>query len=195
MTPSPLRTGISLVLASQSPRRTDLLRQAGIPHTVRPADIPEILSPTESARDYVARLAGEKAAAVPAAPHEAILAADTTVVVDDTILEKPADPADARRMLALLSGRRHLVHTGVCLHYGAFHQVHVETTEVHFAPLTPAAIDAYLATGEPFGKAGSYAIQGVASRYIERVEGCYFNIVGLPVNAVWRLLDAAGLLA
>jgi septum formation protein len=195
VTPSPLRTGISLVLASQSPRRTDLLRQAGIPHTVRPAAIPEIHSPTESARDYVARLAGEKAAAVPAAPHEAVLAADTTVVVGDTILEKPADPADARRMLTLLSGRRHLVHTGVCLQFGTFHKVHVETTEVHFAPLTPAAIDAYLATGEPFGKAGAYAIQGVASRYIERIEGCYFNIVGLPVNLVWRLLDAAGLLA
>lgn len=187
--------GVQLVLASASPRRRELLAQAGLPVIIRPANIPEAPTPGESPAAYVARLAREKAQAVPASPHEAILAADTTVVAGQDILEKPADAPAARRMLMQLSATRHEVLTGVCLGWQGQLFEHVERTVVEFAALTPTEIDWYVASGEPFDKAGGYGIQGLASRYISRIEGCFFNVVGLPVPRVYQMLKQARLLS
>jgi septum formation protein len=181
-----------LVLASQSPRRKDLLSAAGLTFTVRVPEIPEVRRVGESPRDYVERLAREKALAVAANPGEIILAADTTVVVDDEVLEKPSSPGDAVRMLRLLSGREHEVMTGVCLRSPGALASGVEVTRVRFVPLTEDEIAGYVASGEPMDKAGAYAIQGLASKFIDRVEGCYFNVVGLPVARVYRMLKEAG---
>jgi septum formation protein len=175
-----------LVLASQSPRRSEILRQAGISFTVRAVPIDETPLPGELPEDYVQRLAESKALAVPSAPDEVVLGADTTVVVDNQMLGKPADPADARRMLTLLAGRRHRVMTGICLKRAAQTIRDCAVTEVWFAPMTAAEIDAYAATGEPMDKAGAYAIQGLASKYVERIDGCYFNVMGLPIALVYR---------
>jgi septum formation protein len=181
-----------LILASQSPRRRELLERAGLPFTVRVAGIEERRIDAESPESYVERLAREKALAVPAGDADWVLGADTTVVVDHHVLEKPDSPADARRMVSLLSGRWHEVMTGVCLRHGDRLSSAVETTRVHFLPLTAQEIDAYIASGEPMDKAGAYAIQGLAGKLIDRVEGCYFNVVGLPVARVNSLLKAAG---
>ncbi len=178
-----------LVLASQSPRRSDILRQAGIPFTVRVADVDESVLPGESPRAYVRRLAEAKARAVRAAPEETVLGADTTVVIDGEILAKPVDAADARRMLALLSGRRHEVLTGICLLRAGDAVCDCATTEVVFAPLSEREIAEYVASGEPMDKAGAYAIQGLASKFVERIEGDYFNVMGLPVALVYRRLQ------
>jgi septum formation protein len=175
-----------LILASQSPRRAEILRQAGIPFTVRVAPVDETPLAEEKPDDYVRRLAVAKAMAVPAEPHEIVLGADTTVVVDDEVLGKPADAADACRMLEMLSGRRHEVLTGICLRRGEQRTVDHAATTVWFAPMSAVEISAYVATGEPMDKAGAYAIQGAASKFIPRVEGCYFNIVGLPISLVYR---------
>ena len=138
--------------------------------------------------DYVRRLAEWKARAVEAAPGETILAADTTVVVEGEMLAKPADAADAVRMLRLLAGRRHEVLTGICLKRGADLVVDRAVTEVWFTAMSEPEIAEYVASGEPMDKAGAYAIQGLASKYIEKIEGCYFNVVGLPVALVYRHL-------
>jgi len=180
-----------LVLASQSPRRSEILRLAGIPFTVRAAPVDESLLPLESPADYVLRLAAAKAHAIPADADELVLGADTTVVIDGEILAKPEGTADAGRMLALLSGRRHEVLTGICLRRGPRSTCHCVTTGVVFAALTPEEIAAYVASGEPMDKAGAYAIQGLASKFVERIEGDYFNVMGLPVALVYRLLRAA----
>jgi len=187
-----------LILASSSPRRQELLRNAGIAFTVIPAHIPEERRTGESAEDYVLRLSVEKAAAV-AAQHPgsdalAVLGADTVVLVDGELLEKPRDAEDAKRMLRLLSCRSHEVVTGVCITvrdaadaaWSSF--TAVARTTVVFDEMTGSEIDAYVATGEPLDKAGAYAIQGIASRWIARIEGCYFNVVGLPVPLVYRML-------
>lgn len=176
------------MLASNSPRRTGILTAAGIPHIVRPASVLEEHQAGESPADYVRRLAEQKAFAVPMAPGEAVLAADTTVVAGEHILEKPRAEADARRMLALLSGRDHEVTTGICLRTATSKTVDFATTRVRFVALTDREIDGYVASGEPMGKAGAYAIQGLASKFIDRVEGCYFNVMGLPVSLVYRHL-------
>ncbi|HYP05193.1 MAG TPA: Maf family protein [Bryobacteraceae bacterium] len=181
-----------LILASQSPRRRELLERAGIPFKVIVADVPEELAPRESADDYVRRLAQSKASAV---PGELVLGADTVVVVDDQVLEKPADVEDARRMLQMLSGRWHRVLTGVCLKHGAQFELDVCETIVHFSALTEVEIANYVATGEPMGKAGAYAIQGAASKFIPRIEGDYCNVVGLPIALVYTLLKRAGVVA
>jgi septum formation protein len=181
-----------LILASQSPRRRELLAQAGIAHVVRVPGIVEQARAGEAPADYVRRLAVEKARAVPAGPSEFVLAADTVVVVDERILEKPGSAADAARMLGLLSGRAHTVLTGVCLLHDGVERAEVGSTRVVFEPLTGAEIAAYCASGEPMDKAGAYAIQGLASKFISRIEGCYFNVVGLPVALVYRLLREAG---
>ena len=178
-----------LILASASPRRSELLRNAGIPFTVEPAHVPEQPLPSEQPVVYAQRLAQDKARAVFAHHADtAVLGADTIVVADQHLLEKPQDDADASRMLRLLSGRTHEVITGICLVAPNFEQVEAEVTEVRFSPLTDAEIAAYIATREPMDKAGAYAIQGIASRWVERIDGCYFNVVGLPVPRVYRML-------
>ncbi len=177
-----------LVLASKSPRRQQILRDAGIPFVVRSADVPEERRPGESPPDYVRRLAEEKAFAVPISTGEIILGADTVVVIDGLVLEKPSDARDAMRMLGLLSGREHEVITGICLRSDTGKIVDVATTRVRFVPLTRQEIEDYVASDEPMDKAGAYAIQGLASKFIDRVEGSYSNVVGLPVSLVYRLL-------
>jgi nucleoside triphosphate pyrophosphatase len=192
--------GRMLILASQSPRRAELLRNAGFRFEMRPADVDERVRADETPLDYVQRLAREKALAVlAAAPAGArVLGADTTVAVDGESLGKPADEAEARRMLARLSGRTHQVMTGVCLAWRRSEagpiecDVEAEVTEVEFAALTDDEIAAYVAGGEPMDKAGAYAIQGRASCWIPRIRGCYFNVVGLPVARVCTMLRRAG---
>jgi septum formation protein len=177
-----------LVLASSSPRRREILQQAGIPFTIRPVAVDETPLPGESPRDYVRRLAREKAVAAGAGPGEIVLGADTTVVIGGEILAKPSDGADAARMLTRLSGERHAVLTGIYLHMAGGDVGDIAETSVWFAPLTPRQIAEYVATGEPMDKAGAYGIQGLASKFIERIDGCYFNVMGLPVSLVYRHL-------
>src|SRR5271155_1203686 len=189
-----------LVLASASPRRQELLRNAGIPFVVQPTDIPEVPRPAEAPRAFAERMAREKALAVfRQHADDFVLGADTIVIVDAEILGKPRDAADAVRMLRLLSGRRHQVTTGVCL-VGpqprtenrqletGFEDVRSETTIVTVAALSDDDIRSYISTNEPMDKAGAYAIQGRASRWISHIEGDYFNVVGLPVALTYRLL-------
>jgi len=188
-----------LILASASPRRQELLRNAGIDFSIRPANIPEIPFPGESPQNFAQRAACEKAMAVfRGYPGEVVLGADTVVVADGQILGKPQDSSDAARMLRLLSGRTHLVITGVCLLGSAavpsqraqlgFEEVRSETTIVTMDPIGEADIQSYASSDEPMDKAGAYAIQGIASRWITRIEGDYCNVVGLPVALVWRML-------
>jgi septum formation protein len=181
-----------LVLASRSPRRREILQWAGIPFAVRPGEVDETPLPGEAARDYVTRIARDKAGAVPAGNGEIVLGADTTVTIHGEILGKPLDTADARRMLHMLSGKRHTVLTGVCLRSDSRLVEDCAESSVWFAPLSPQEIDDYAASGEPMDKAGAYAIQGLASKFVERIEGCYFNVMGLPVAMVYRHLRALG---
>jgi septum formation protein len=182
-----------LVLASASPRRQELLRSAGITFEVQPAHIAEDPQPGEGAKECAERLAREKALAVAGQrPHDVVLGADTVVGVDRQILGKPSDAADATRMLRLLSGREHLVITGVCLVVGGQWSVASETTSVTMSEISEKEIAHYIASGEPMDKAGAYAIQGIASRWIPRIEGDYCNVVGLPVALVWRMLRQNG---
>ena len=188
-----------IVLASASPRRQELLRNAGIPFAVQPADINETPLDGESPRDCAERLAREKALAVfQSQSKNYVLGADTIVVVDDTILGKPRDAEDAGRMLRLLSGRAHAVITGVCLVSPVANEADAVTasvsTLVTMCDLSDEEIRAYVATGEPMDKAGAYAIQGIASRWIPRIEGDYSNVVGLPVALVYRMLRERGAL-
>jgi len=157
--------------------------------TVRPVDLDESPLPGEAPRDYVLRLAVEKAAS---ASGDLVLAADTTVVVDGEILGKPRDDEDARRMLRLLAGREHTVLTGIALHGSSGKAAEVDETLVRFAPLSEAEIDWYVATGEPRDKAGAYAIQGLGSLFVEAVEGSYSNVVGLPIPRMYRLFARLG---
>jgi septum formation protein len=180
---------VRLLLASQSPRRAELLRAAGFDFDIQPADADETLHPGEAPPDYVRRVAEAKARAViDSAGERIVLAADTTVVVDQHILAKPADAADAARMLRLLSGRQHEVMTGVTLASQGRVLTRVEVTRVEFAALDGDEIAAYVQTGEPMDKAGAYAVQGVASRFVTRIEGSHSNVVGLPVALVHRML-------
>jgi septum formation protein len=209
-----------LVLASASPRRQELLRAAGISFTVQPADVDEARQAEESPQDCAERLAKEKAMAVwRTRPQDAVLGADTVVVVDNELLGKPSDGADAARMLRLLSGREHQVITGVCMvravsgdrgsgvsgagmgsnsvsarasDGAARVQVGHETTLVAMHAISDEEIRDYVASGEPMDKAGAYAIQGMASRWIPRIVGDYGNVVGLPVALVYRMLRDKG---
>jgi septum formation protein len=188
-----------LILASASPRRRELLTQAAVPFTVDAADVNEDRLPDEAAAAYVQRLAVEKAQAVwnrrrveeTADDPLIVLGADTAVVSEGNILGKPANGADARRMLQLLSGRTHAVLTGLAVVTRRGVVSDVEVTQVTFNVLHYAEIDAYVATGEPLDKAGAYAIQGYAARWIPRIEGCYFNVVGLPIARTIALLAEA----
>jgi septum formation protein len=178
-----------LILASRSPRRAELLKAAGISFEVLAADVDETPLPGEAPAAYVERLAIEKARAVlTLRPAARVLGADTTVTIDDEILGKPVDDADAARMLRKLSGRMHEVHTGVSLISAARVQSVVDTTRVWFDVMTDEDISWYVATGEPVDRAGAYAIQGFASRFIPRIEGSYTNVVGLPVAMVSSIL-------
>ena len=182
-----------LVLASASPRRAELLRNAGIRFVVAPADVPEIRQQGESPEQFVRRVAREKAVAVMQTyPGRMVLGADTDVIVNDAVLGKPRDANDAANMLRLLSGRKHVVMTAVTLLGPAVDDTRLESTAVTFAKITDDEISAYVASGEPMDKAGAYAIQGIASRWIPRIEGCYFNVVGLPVPLVYRMLRENG---
>src|SRR5687767_1870305 len=188
-----------LILASASPRRADLLRAAGIEFDVVPADVNEAMDIEDTPDGYARRLAQLKAEAVrPQAGERPILGADTIVLVDNAVLGKPADAADAKRMLRLLSGREHAVLTAVCLINPLAESRRVQTlvsrTNVEFAPLTDEEIDWYVASGEPMDKAGAYAVQGLASRFVTRIDGSYSNVVGLPVAVVYQLCRGAGLL-
>lgn len=178
----------NLILASASPRRREILQNAGILFSVRVANVEERRGENEAAVEYVTRLAREKAQAVRHSFDEWVLGADTTVVVDEHVLEKPSTTEDAANMLRRLAGRAHEVITGFCLLTPEGTQAGHEITRVHLLPLSENEIQDYVASGEPFDKAGGYAIQGLASKFIWRVEGCYFNVVGLPVSRVYQLL-------
>ena len=178
-----------LVLASGSPRRAEILERAGWPHEIIVPGIDETVLPNEDAAAYVQRLARSKAEAVASRLETGlVLGADTTVVVANQILGQPLDDADARRMLRLLNAKWHDVLTGVAVvHVGGETRVGYQRTRVRFAEMSETEIDWYIATGEPFGKAGAYGIQGKASLFIEEIEGDYFNIMGLPIRLVYEL--------
>jgi septum formation protein len=188
-----------LILASASPRRRELLTQAGLKFTVAAANLNENLLPDEAAAAYVQRLAEEKAQSVWNAHQSSdtpddplmVLGADTCVVCDGHILGKPADTTDARRMLELLSGRTHAVLTGLAVISGRKIVRDVEVTQVTFNQLNDREIAQYIANGEPLDKAGAYGIQGYAARWIPRIEGCYFNVMGLPIARTVALLTEA----
>jgi nucleoside triphosphate pyrophosphatase len=181
---------IPLILASQSPRRRELLAVAGLPATVRARPVEEVRDSSESPADYVTRLALSKADAAWEGANEIILGADTVVVLGDCVLEKPKDADDARLMLRRLSGKTHVVMTGICLRHSGGAITDTESTRVRFVLLDDREIDAYVASGEPMDKAGAYAIQGLASKFISRIEGCYFNVMGLPLALVYRHLKS-----
>jgi septum formation protein len=190
---------VIFILASASPRRHELLTQAGLTFTAEAADLNEELLANEAAAAYVQRLAEEKAQAVWNA-HRAsdtaedplvVLGADTCVVVEGQILGKPTDSADARRMLELLSGRTHAVLTGIAAITAKKTVRDLDITQVTFNVITDSEIGRYIASGEPLDKAGAYAIQGYAARWIPRIEGCYFNVVGLPIARTITLLAQA----
>ncbi len=180
-----------LILASASPRRNELLRHLGVPFRVVIADIDETPLPGEAPVPYTLRLAEAKARAVlHLHPQATVLGADTTVAVDGELLGKPVDVADATRMLCLLRNRAHAVTTGVALVSAVASLTHAETTAVFVSDITDDEIAAYIATGEPMDKAGAYALQGRAQRWMPRIEGDYSNVVGLPVARVYRMLQA-----
>ena len=181
-----------LVLASNSPRRRQILADAGIPFQVRAPTVLEERRAGESADAYVRRLAKEKAFAVAIAPGEIVLGADTVVVVDEEIIEKPRDAADAHRMVKLLSGKEHQVITGICLRKDSQTILDTAITLVRFVELSEQQVADYVASGEPMDKAGGYAIQGQACKFIDRIVGCYFNVVGLPVALVYQHLKQLG---
>jgi septum formation protein len=189
---------MKIILASGSPRRAEILRNAGIPFETLAEVVDETRRPGELRADYLRRLALTKAraaASVQRDPGDSLfIGADTVVVAGDEILGKPESPDDARRMLRLLSGATHEVHTGLAIirRPGATEAVIEEMTSVTFASLSAGEIDAYIATGEPFDKAGAYGIQGIGGRYVTRIEGCYFNVMGLPLARLWVLLREFG---
>lgn len=187
---------LPLILASASPRRQELLRQAGIPVEVHPAHVREERANGEKPVEYACRLAREKAQSVAVRfPGRYVLGADTIVVVDEQILEKPVDARDAARMLRLLSGREHIVTTGVSLATpDGFTDTHSSTTEVFFRDLEDKEILQYIAGGEPMDKAGAYAIQGGAGPWVHRIQGEYSNVVGLPLSLVIAMLVSRGYL-
>lgn len=182
-----------LILASASPRRRELLAQAGFTFDVITANVPELRKAGEDPIRFVTRLAREKAEAVVESNQipcdTMVLGADTIVLVDEEVLGKPNDAADAARMLRLLSGRTHQVITGVCILKGRERQRAAEVTFVRFNSLSDQEIEDYISTGEPLDKAGAYAIQGRAGRWVPRIHGCYFNVVGLPLALVSSMIE------
>ena len=186
-------TNPRIVLGSASPRRRELLALIGIPHEVRPADIDETERPGEAPAAYVERLAREKAAAVARqAPDALVIGADTTVVIDGDILGKPADDADAARMLRRLSGRSHTVYTAVAVQRAGEVESEIEVVSVSVRPLSDDDITAYIATREPMDKAGAYGIQGFGATIVERIDGDYFAVMGLSLVRLVRLMQRVG---
>jgi septum formation protein len=187
---------LKFILASASPRRRELLASIGLSFDVLPSAIPEVRAEGESPEEYVARLSREKANALGEQhPSRWVIAADTTVLMGDQLLEKPLDRADAARMLATIAGRTHTVYTGVTLlnveH--AYHDTRVAESEVRMLSLTDSDIDWYVATGEPLDKAGAYAAQGIGGMFIDSIHGSYTNVVGLPLALLFQMLRKAGL--
>jgi septum formation protein len=190
---------MQLILASSSPRRAEVLRDAGFVFETHPADVDETRLPHESAENYVRRVAQAKAHVVAQAARAAgepaiVIAADTIVLAEGQILGKPKDAEDARRMLRLLSGKTHEVLTALSVIniLASNEALHVEKTRVEFLKMSEEEIENYIQTGEPFDKAGAYGIQGIAGRFATRIEGCYFNVLGLPLSRLWTTLQALG---
>lgn len=184
------------ILASASPRRRELLASIGAQFEVIPSHIPEVRADGEAPEEYVARLSREKAAAIGREhPSRWIIAADTTVLLGDQLLEKPVDAADARRMLAAIAGQTHIVYTGVTLQNieHGHHDTRVAESEVRMLALEPRDIAWYVETGEPLDKAGAYAVQGIGAMFIDSIHGSYTNVVGLPLALLFRMLRKAGL--
>ena len=179
---------MNIILASQSPRRKELMGLYHIPFLIRVADIDETMDPGKPADEEVARVSRLKAQAVPRQADDLVIAADTIVVCDGQVLGKPRDEADAFRMLSLLSGRDHQVMTGLTVLQGDTCISHTEITHIHFLPLTDSQIHAYIRTGEPMDKAGAYGIQGGAALFAQRLEGDYYNVMGLPVCRLGQIL-------
>ena len=183
---------MQLILASGSPRRKELLGLFGIPFTVRAADIDETMNPAGNPFDEVARLSREKALAVPRGEDDVVIAADTSVVCNGRVLGKPKSEAQAAEMLTMLSGQAHQVMTGCTLLRGNRQQTFTEVTDLHFRPLSQGEIRRYVATGEPMDKAGAYGIQGGAALFCTRMEGDYYNVMGLPVCTLTLMLRKHG---
>ena len=181
---------MGMILASQSPRRQELLKLFHIPFTVQVADIDETMDSTKSPFDEVARVSRLKAEAIACGPEDTVIAADTIVVCAGQVLGKPKDEADAFRMLKLLSGADHQVMTGLCVLHKGTCTVCTEVTHIHFRPMSDKEILDYIATGEPMDKAGSYGIQGGAALFAERMEGDYYNVMGLPVCRLSQILNS-----
>ncbi len=187
---------VRFVLASSSPRRRELLKSIGLEFDVVPSHIPEERAADETPEEYVARLSREKARAIAEKhPDRWIIAADTTVVLGDQVLEKPVDDADAKRMLSAISGDTHVVFTGVTLRRiePVYADTHVTATEVRMLPMTQHDIDWYVATGEPRDKAGAYAAQGLGGMFIDSIHGSFTNVVGLPLASLFQMLRKAGI--
>ena len=179
---------MSLILASASPRRKELLSLFGIPFVIRVADIDETMDPEKAPFDEVARVSRRKAMAVQAQPGDVVIAADTIVVCEGKVLGKPKDKEEASRMLNLLSGRDHQVMTGCTVLRGSESETFTDVTDLHFRPLSQKEIDRYIASGEPMDKAGAYGIQGGAALFCEKMNGDYYNVMGLPVCRLWQTL-------
>ena len=187
---------VRFILASSSPRRRELLGSIGVDFEVIPSHIPEERGEGETPEEYVARLSREKAHAIAAKhPDRWIIAADTTVALDDLVLEKPIDPEDAKRMLKTIAGKTHVVYTGVTLLNVAkqWQETRVAESEVRMLPLDARDIDWYVATGEPLDKAGAYAVQGIGAMFIDSIHGSYTNVVGLPLATLFQMMRKAGI--
>ena len=187
---------MKLILASASPRRRELLASIGLEFEVLPSNVPEVHREGEAPEEYVARLSRDKAAALATAhPSRWVIAADTTVLLGDQLLEKPVDAADAARMLGAIAGRTHIVYTGVTLENAErdYRETRVAESEVRMLPLSPEEIEWYVRTGEPLDKAGAYAVQGIGAMFIESIHGSYTNVVGLPLATLFLMLRRAGI--
>lgn len=187
---------MKLILASASPRRRELLASIGLEFDVLPSNVPEVHREGEAPEEYVARLSRDKAEALAKAhPARWVIAADTTVLLGDQLLEKPADAADAARMLATIAGQTHIVYTGVTLENAErdYRETRVAESEVRMLPLSAEEIEWYVRTGEPLDKAGAYAVQGIGAMFIESIHGSYTNVVGLPLATLFLMLRRAGI--
>lgn len=187
---------MKFILASSSPRRRELLGSIGLEFEVIPSHVPELHREGEAPEEYVARLSRDKAGAIASEhPSRWVIAADTTVYLDETLLEKPVDANDAKRMLATIAGRTHMVYTGVTLQNVErdWRETRVAETEVRMAPLTDGEIEWYVASGEPLDKAGAYAAQGIGGVFIDSIHGSFTNVVGLPLATLFQMLRKAGI--